>query len=603
MQREIKRRIPIYGLAAVLLAIMLGTLVYNIQIRSPEKAPETQTTEEQVNIQPAAQLLKTFASYDELRAFLITNCKTQGAIPFLGPLDIGVFGLRTTKGGVAEVPAPTLEVGVDYSTTNVQVVGVDEADVVKTDGEYIYLIANNSIFIVKAYPPREAKVISTINFENAYLAGLFINADSSRLVVLGSKYAATLPTIRFFSVDVKTFVYIYDIREKANPTLKRNFTMSGSYFSSRMIGDYVYAVISQPAYIIFDTVILPKIYGKDGIKEIEASKIYYSNVSEDYYAYTTVAALNVLDDAEKPNTLTILMGSTSNMYVSPENVYITFHEKPEETMIYRIRIDKGELGIDAKGTVRGRELNQFSMDEHNGYFRIATTTWKNEVTQNNVYILDMKLNVVGKLENIATNETIDSARFMGNRCYLTTSIARKDPFFVIDVSDPRSPKVLGYLKIPGFTRYLHPYDDEHVIGVGMNEDNKVKISIFDVTNVSNPIELEQYIVEGKWTYTTVLEDHKAFLFSKEKELLAMPVYISDQIRGLTWQGIYVFKITPDYELTLKGRITHSEKDPWDSNYHVRRALYIDDVLYALSEKQMSIHNIIDLSLMNSITLF
>ncbi|MCS7096213.1 MAG: beta-propeller domain-containing protein [Nitrososphaerota archaeon] len=192
------------------------------------------------------------------------------------------------------------------------------------------------------------------------------------------------------------------------------------------------------------------------------------------------------------------------------------------------------------------------------------------------------------LENLATNETIDSARFMGNRCYLTTSIARKDPFFVIDISNPGAPKVLGYLKIPGFTRYLHPYDDEHIIGVGVNEDNKVKISIFDVTNVNNPIELEQYVAEGKWTYTTVLEDHKAFLFSKEKELLAMPIYISDQIKGLTWQGIYVLKITSSYELYLKGRITHSEKDPWDSSYHVKRALYIENVLYALSERQISI---------------
>ncbi|MCS7096214.1 MAG: beta-propeller domain-containing protein [Nitrososphaerota archaeon] len=235
MQREIKRRIPIYGLAAVLLAIMLGTLVYNIQIRRSEKTPEMQTTEEQVK--PAAQLLKTFASYDELRAFLMANSKMLRNFPFLSHLDVGVFGFRTSNGGFAETPAATLEAGVDYSTTNVQVAGVDETD------------------------------------------------------------------------DVKT------------------------------------------------------------------------------------------DEAEKPNTLTILMGSTSSMYVSPENIYITFHESPGETMIYRIRINEGELSIDAKGTVRGRELNQFSMDEHKGYFRMATTTWDNEETQNNVYILDMNLNVVGKLSH------------------------------------------------------------------------------------------------------------------------------------------------------------------------------------------------------------
>jgi uncharacterized secreted protein with C-terminal beta-propeller domain len=597
VQREIGRRTLLYGIAAVLLALMLGALCYNLGV-PPEQQNPTQPSPQpspeptpQPSPQPTSQFLKTFTSNQELLNFLIANSKTQGVFPFYGPYDIRILE--------AETLTPISE--NEYSTTNVQVAGVDEADIVKTDGEHIYVIANNTVFILKAYPPEEAKVLAKITFsDNTYPTGIFVSPDGNRLAVLGSKWSSSVEAqqqcIRVH-VDIKTFIHVYDISNKTNPTLKRDFTMSGSYFSSRMIDEYVYAVLSQPVYIIYDTVILPKIYLKDSIKEIDATNIYYSNISEDYYTFTTVAALNMLNDSEEVNTLTIMMGGTSNLYVSLNNIYITFHSFDWQTTIYRIRIENRTMNWEATGTVPGHEPSQFSMDEYNGYLRITTARWVNGTRQNDLYILDINLTIVGNLTSIAPGENLDSTRFIENRCYLTTSILRKDPFFVIDVENPREPKFLGKLDIPGFTRYLHPYDEDHLIGVGIDANSRVQILMFDVSNVSNPIAISNFTVPGISSNTPVLWEHKAFLFDKAKELLVIPVFVYEY----SWQGVYIFNTT-NCGLALKGNITHIQDgiSGWNYNYQIKRTLYIKDMLYTVSDKKVKINGLEDLSLIREI---
>jgi uncharacterized secreted protein with C-terminal beta-propeller domain len=492
-----------------------------------------------------------------------------------------------------------------HSTTNIQVAGVDEADIVKTDGEYIYLASGSNVFILKAYHPEEAKILSQITFNDTSFGGIFVSRDSNRLAVLGCKYKFPEFYYQTFIIDVKTFVNVYDISNKSEPTLLINFTMTGSYFNSRMIGDYVYFVVSQPSYVIYDTVILPNIYLNGERKEIGATEVLYSNTSDNYFLYTTVVALNMQNTTEEPTRKTIMLGGTSSMYVSLNNIYITFPELYGNTTIYRIRIDNSTINPEAKGEVPGHELNQFSMDEYNNYFRIATTKWVNGTTQDNLYVLNMNLSMVGNLENIAPGETIDSARFIGNRCYLATSIVRRDPFFVIDVENATEPKILGYLKISGFTRYLHPYDESHIIGVGKDENNSVKISLFDVSNVSAPVEVDMYSVGGVWSDTLVLTEHKAFLFDKSKNLLAIPVSIYyNGDKYWQWQGIYVFNITISEGLVLRGNITHQENGSiyWDSTYEVKRALYIEDVLYTVSDKKIKMNSLEDLTEIKEIQL-
>jgi uncharacterized secreted protein with C-terminal beta-propeller domain len=327
------------------------------------------------------------------------------------------------------------------------------------------------------------------------------------------------------------------------------------------------------------------------------------------------------------------------MYVSLGNIYVTYptwSEQGDYTSIYRVRVNGSELTFEAKGNVLGYVLNQYSMDEYNGHFRLATTSQKNQTQQNNVYVLDMNLNITGKVENLAKEERIYSARFMGDKCYLVT-FRQVDPFFVLDMSNPAEPKVAGELKIPGYSSYLHPYDENHVIGLG-KEGNYVKLSLFDVSNVYAPTEIAKFVVDGDYTdpaaydnstgwptnlfdYTDseALNDPKAFLFDSQKDgLLVIPmsslkygeiVGKDTTYWGQTgyWQGAYVFKVTTS-GFTLRGGITHQENTTnsqyygYDYNMWVHRALYIDNTLYTVSNGKVLLNSLDTLALITEVNL-
>ncbi|MGD8505580.1 MAG: beta-propeller domain-containing protein [Candidatus Bathyarchaeota archaeon] len=596
MESRIKKKAMLYGVLAILLVAFVAAFAFRFGLYDPRTGPLPPS--------PAIQstLLTTFNSHEALRDFLASNTGTTGPYPFFGPEDINALD-TLTKATLREQWGLS-----DYSTTNIQVTGVDEADIVKTDGEYLYVLSSGSLLIVKAYPPEVAEVVTNMTFDDLYPIGIFVKGD--RLTVLGSKYVVPTFLDRMYGlyvVDIKTFVRIYDIQDKANPVLLRNLMLTGSYFNSRMIDDYLYFVVSQPAYIIYDTVVLPKIYQNDIlVKEIAPSEIHYHNGTDNYYQYTTFVAMNMQDTTETPTFVTVMMGGTSNMYVSQNNMYVTFPEVNGTTTIYRMRIQASNITVKAKGQVIGNVLNQFSMDEHDGYFRIATSTWIDGDPRSNLFIMDMDLIEVGKLLDIEVGETLDSARFVADRCYLSTSVVRRDPFFVIDVEDVTTPKILGYLKIPGFNRYLHPYDENHVIGLGRDEFNNVKISFFNVTNVSAPKLISEHRFEGAWSDTPALWDHHAFLFAYTKDLLALPVSINQYSfdRYTTKQGFFVFNITLINGLVLKGNITHQElaTEDWDTRPHVRRGLYIANVLYTVSDAKIKLNDLENLTLLKEIPL-
>jgi uncharacterized secreted protein with C-terminal beta-propeller domain len=596
VQKEIRKRAKAYGLAAILLAIVLGTACYSFGLLPIDFQPPSPPT-------PHFTLLKTFSSINDLRNRLMASPEAQKPYNILGPADTRVFSsteINAMKDQGAVKSAPS--VAFESSATNIQVAGVDEADIIKSYEGYIYAVSNNTVFIIEAYPPEDARIVSRIAFNDTYPFEIFVNGET--LAVIGSQYTRPLGGYWWYFMSVKTTVRLYDVSDKSDPTLLRSFTVSGSYFNSRMIGDYVYLVVNQEALVIYDTVILPKIYSAKGIREISPSEIYYFNATDTCYTYATFVALNIRDTGEEPNRMTVMLGGTSSMFVSLTNMYVTFQDFDGQTSIHRIRIQGRNITVEAQGKVPGRTLNQFSMDEHNDYFRIATATWNNWNPSSNLYILNMNLTIVGRLENIAPNETLDSVRFIGNRCYLSTSVVRRDPFFVIDVENATNPRILGWLKIPGFTRYLHPFDTDHVIGLGV-DGNNVKISIFNVSNVSAPETLSEYKVSGDWSYSTALEDHKAFLFDQDKQLLAIPVQISDYYRSSQWQGLYVFDISVTSGLDLKGTITHQESGAygWDTNYYVKRSLYIENVLYTMSDKEIKLNNLEDLGPIKEIPLF
>lgn len=615
MEKEVKAKTMKYGVVAILLAILVTAFAYNFGV--------------QPIINPKPVQMNTFSSLQELEDFLKTNM--QQASTYSSRFQ--TFGFQTgdlarTEGFAFTTTAP------EYSTTNVQVAGVDEADTVKTDGTYLYIISGNNVTILKAYPPSEAQIVSRITLNDTYNLEIYVNGN--KLAIIGSRNIYTLLRTESPEATIypsyyyppEAFIKVYDIADRMNPVLTRDITVNGTLGGSRMIGNYVYLATTQSAISPTSNqtnleVTLPKITENSTTTEIQPTEISYIGVPDVAYYFTTIIAINIINDAQAPTHVTFLAGSSSTMYVSLENMYLTVPdtnwittptldivEYKEETLIFRIKLDQDKVTLEAEGTVPGFPVDQFSMDEYNGHFRIATTSgWGND-TRNGVYVLSMTLDVVGKLPILDLEdprERIMSARFIADRAYLVTFLQR-DPFYVIDLTNPTDPKVLGFLKIPGFSGYLHPYDEDHVIGIGY-QDNKVKLSLYDVTDVAAPTELSRYIVPGDYSYSTAVNDHKAFLFDKAKQLLAIPVSTTiyawiNGTYGKSWQGEYVFNIDLTSGFTLRGNITHQDNSgqQYDGSYWIKRALYIDDVLYTVSDKMVKMNSLIDLSLLKEVIL-
>lgn len=617
MESKIKKQALIYGLAAILLASILTAVILNIIIpfKYTPSAPPVSA--------PQSPLLSSFQSEEELKNFLRMNSKNQAPFWIYGPADVKFANSLDilSESGIVKSAAPS------HSTTNIQVAGVDEADIVKVDDRgYMYTLSGNAVYILRAYPPTQAKIVSKITFENLYPIGIFVNGD--KLAILGSEYHFPLVYDKYYVVGIRTFVKVYDVKNPDNPILLRDLVISGSYFNSRMIGDYVYFVVSEAAYLINETLFLPEINSDGKIIRIAPTEIRYFNGTDEYYQYTTFFAMNMQNITESPVYLTLMLGSTCNMYVSLNNIYVTYRgwDWDGNTTIYRIRVQGSNMTCEARGTVPGHERNQFSMDEYNDYFRIETMTWtQNWTTQTNLYVLDMNLSVVGKLEGLALGENFHSARFMGNRAYFVT-FKKTDPLFVIDLSQPTNPLVLGELHIPGYSDYLHPYDETHLIGIGKHTVEAdegdfawyqgVKISLFDVTDVNNPKQIANYTIGDRGSDSPVLSDHKAFLFDKPRNLLAIPVLVAEideseypdgvppwALGEPVWQGAYVFSVSLE-GFVLRGNITHLSAgiDVWTASYWVKRILYIEEVLYTVSDKKIKMNSLDDLQFINEIEL-
>ncbi|NLK52371.1 MAG: hypothetical protein GX295_08000 [Syntrophomonadaceae bacterium] len=558
-----------------------------------------------------------------------------------------------------------------FSDTNVQVEGVDEADIVKTDGQYIYQANEREIVVVKAYPPEEMKVHKTIQWSDPFNPReLYL--DEQYLVVIGTVAAESnfyypdrpevtpkrwgpeiYPPPVYYPPVVKAKVY--NIKDKENFTLQREIELEGDYVSSRKIGSALYLVSDRRLDWVRIQQQPEKPFYRDSAAAAEGVSVDYADIK--YFpgcvqpSYLMVAGLDLAQPQAEIKVSTYL-GSAENVYVSPENLYVAatknqvvplnsapIHYAPE-TQVFKFALQKGAVQFTGKTAVPGRILNQFSMDEDQGYFRIATTSgdiWRNDAytSQNNVYVLDNKLNLVGRLENIAPGEKIYATRFIGNRIYMVT-FKTTDPFFVIDLSDPKQPAVLGALKIPGYSDYLHPYDENHIIGFGkeavevIEKDPQgrevgrsayyqgMKIALFDVRDVHNPVQLFTETIGDRGTDSELLRNHKALLFDREKNLLAFPVTVMEvknqptnnerraatQFGSFTFQGAYLYHLDLTQGFTLQTRITHLSPEDYlkagsrwyRSDKNVERILYINDAIYTLSPKFIQAHDLRDFHL-------
>ena len=567
----------------------------------------------------------------------------------------------------------------DYSTTNIQVEGVDEADIVKTDGKYIYQVNNNRIIIAEVYPADKMSIKKVIGLEenNIYPTELYL--DDKNLVVIGSSNGnipmrssekkTMMPSKHGYYYNSTVKMLIYDISDKDNIKKTREIELEGNYLSSRKIGSKLYLVSNKQLnyYRIYDSseVNDTPSYRDTALQQdyisIDYEKIGYFPGSIEPN-YMIAAGVNLDRPSEGVNVSTYL-GSGESIYASAQNLYVavTRHNRiPEdvpgpiiydsavsqkpavkvsdrETVIYRFALNNGKLDYTGKGQVPGSILNQFSMDESSGYFRMATTKgnlWGEgeNISKNNMYVLDSDLNICGSLEDVAPGEKIYSVRFMGDRAYMVT-FKKVDPLFVIDLKDAKNPKILGALKIPGYSDYLHPYDENHIIGFGKDSielsnegswgNNKsttayyqgMKIALFDVSDVTKPKEKFKEIIGDRGTDSELLNNHKALLFSKEKELMAFPVTVMEienrenvtsgnmpAYGSFSFQGAYIYNIDLEEGFKLKARISHISDEEYrksgehwyDYNKNVERIIYIGDNIYTISKGMIKANNIKDM---------
>ena len=513
--------------------------------------------------------------------------------------------------------------GVPHSQTNVQVEGVDEDDFVKTDGRYIYVSSGYEVSILRAYPAEDMEVISSIpswvlvgDAQNttARVSGLFLSGD--RLVVIASLYTSyrglysgVLEEDSSNSYDPsKTMVAVFDISDPTVPVLEFSTGISGYVMSCRMIDSTVYAITQHQIRTWTGEIRVPITYANGEPSEMRLSGIRYDPETPQATRYVNVLAVDLVDGDHE--SLSILAGWASTIYMSSNSLYLTIqkwrgdltvvddgiasdHPERSSTSIYRIDLEGIVMHPAATGDVTGWLLNQFSMDEHESYLRVATTTsW--ESPENAVYVLNEKLRIVGALEKLAPDERIYSARFVGDKLYLVT-FRQMDPLFVIDLSRPSRPMVVGMLEIPGFSNYLHPIDETHVLGIGQ-ENSTVKLSLFNVSDPTSPVVQSKYVLEDA-TWSVALYDHKAVLYDAERELLVIPGYsyfFGDNYSYRTMSSAYVFTVSVSEGISLKGIITLDlETESWSG--YIQRTLYIGEYLYTVSEGAVQANLIEDLA--------
>lgn len=557
--------------------------------------------------------------------------------------------------------------GSDHSTTNNQVEGIEEGDIVVTDGKFIYSTYDSNIIITDARDPKNMRQISKISLDQ-YSYPMQLMIHENKLIVIKDQYIETKqPTKPHYVGGYSlTTAAIYNIEDPTNPSLIREVGQDGYMSAVRKYNDVLYIVSNKtPNYwILYDT----------PAEDVELRPYVYDSSEEEKIAPMEIDQLTILPGATEPSYTIIsaidlnnfqnekietkgFLGGSQNLYMSYNAIYLTAnnYEMPTtleldveveptddvstsiardmiiaplstNTDIYKFSIDGTKIDFAASTSVEGTVLNQFSMDEYNGHFRIAVTeghSWGAEPTsKNHLYIFNDKLVKVGEITDLAKGERIYSARFVGDKAYIVT-FKEVDPLFVIDLANPNAPKVLGELKIPGFSNYLHPLDENHLIGIGYDTKTMVdsyskqpftvtggiKISLFDITDFTNPIEQDNVIIGGRGTYSDVQYNHKALFRNTDFNYFGFPVSLYNEKGEYEIQyqgsGAVIYEITDENGIQLKGNLVTPPAsgemyEDWESM--IQRMIYIDDTLYTVSRNEIKSYDLQTFNVLGSVKL-
>jgi hypothetical protein len=546
------------------------------------------------------------------------------------------------------------------SSTNTQVAGVDEADIVKSDGTYVYLVANGALRIVEAMDPKVLSVTAV----PGVVRELFVEGD--RAVVYASsdkppKRCTYGYDCRFAGDGTATRVLVYDVADRAAPKLARRIDLSGSLVASRRIGNAVHTVVADgdsatPSYSTWPTdlpecgteekVVRAKFAAlkRDNEKRLRAASLTLPTMSEngvsrplcdgllathirDGHAFTTIVSFDLAADGAPAKTAMIqsrpgaVFASEDALYLSvvhqrdggPWYSFYSSIDEASELHKFRIGSEAATTRYVGSGVVPGHVLNQFSMDEWDGKLRIATS--RGRVPDPNV---DSVVSIlaegtggnlvrVGAITAIAPGEDIRAVRFDGRRGYVVT-FKKTDPLFVLDLADATSPKIAGELKIPGFSTYIHRIDDDHLLSIGFDADDKgdfaffdgVILQLFDVADAAHPKLLHKEKIGTRGSSSEAATDHLAFNYFAEKGTLAFPMTICDgggngrNGQDLTFSGLLVYDVSVARGFERLGGIDHGVKgadcNTWWSNAKsvVKRSLILDDLVYSIAEDRVKV---------------
>lgn len=605
------------------------------------------------------------------------------------------MGGMPSRGGVLVAAADSTNGSpTSVSETNNQVAGVDEADLVKTDGQYLYLAQGNELRIVSAWPADQTHIASRLA-----LAGtakkLFVAGDRA-LVYVSIPRSTQTEDARWYTGAVSDCTYGYDcdftgdgtatdlvlldIADRAAPKVLRRLNLTGSLIAARRIGNTVHSVVSigqvkvpdlvNPAVSIYSCGNLTeeqKAQAHTAIAEaraknnaiIDAASFntdalvrdgdrslgdpncgeFYQETAGDGTAITTVISqdLQATDDP----TITNIVSRGGAVYATAESLYMSVsHQRSdmsywywdtgaaEASTVHKFRIGQSpsQTAYLGSGVVPGRVLNQFSMDEYQGDLRVATTTGHvpNPDVESTLTVLrmtDNALKTVGQITGIAKTEDIRSVRFDGPRGYLV-SFKKTDPLFVLDLSNAAAPAIVGELKIPGFSTYMHLLDAGHLLALGYEGDdhgsfayfNGIQLQIFDVTNPTQPALVHKKVYGTRGSSSSALTDHLGFTFLSDRGLLTLPMSICDgggdgNYGSLSFSGVVALKVSVADGFAELGRLeepypaTSSStfyygaacQDWWtDSNSVVSRTVVLDNYVYAVSDNRVRVQNLTQL---------
>lgn len=475
--------------------------------------------------------------------------------------------------------------GGGYSETNVRQEGVDEGDIVKTDGTYLYVLEDDGdkIAVVDSRNQDMKKAASIEVGSNCYIEEFYVVPDQKKLVAVCTRGGSDLlysadPSYRGAGDSSAVVAVTYDIGDPTNPVEEGRVTQSGYYNSSRMSNGYLY-LFSE--YHIWSEVsqhepreFIPLIGGD----VMNAEDIYLPPVTQaNMYEVITAVDLKKPDKAKDSKAILSKGGS---LYVSNQNIYFYEEEWGYSasgcvTTLRKVAYKDGQLKAKAQGQFDGYLKDSFCIDEYDGCLRVVVTKQDRVGGDSNaVYILDGELEQIGAIEGLAKDERIYSARFMGDTAYFVT-FRETDPLFSADLSNPKKPKIVGELKIPGFSEYLHFYGEDRLLGIGMNVDEEtlvtdgVKLTMFDISDKTDVKESDTHVLKNVYG-TEVSYDYKAALISPERNIIGFP---GDSEGG---QKYFLFEYDED-----NGFVCNMEEKINGNGMRSSRGLYIEDTLYVV----------------------